>query len=335
MFRNAIENNKSDSRWPAKTGGFALRFYLILAVTVAAVVAFIIIPGYLHHVEDGRMTMDIQSVATCRDVASVDYLQSGSDSLVFYYYDELTHQCLPEEKRAQIRGYGRSYVWQNENGETGAAGIPNLGSTLSGMNDGPQILTVAVTGSGISGMRWTGPAWSCYDYYYMTDRERSMLTKEILRQIDRDSVLRALSAAQNEYLTDYRRQLKKGRDPGTAVYYFDALKDAVTFDLTLSSAKKPGGLEAGSAGDLDGYGVSDADGETGALAAGNGDGSAQGAELFQGFSEEEAAAALKGAAKTSDGSVLQVWVTRAAQEESSAADGTGYSLQAAAVWVES
>lgn len=50
--------------------GMSLRLFLLLAVTILAVILVFVIPGYQHHVENGRMTMDIQSVQTMEDVAS-------------------------------------------------------------------------------------------------------------------------------------------------------------------------------------------------------------------------------------------------------------------------
>lgn len=256
--------------------GISLLLFLLLVVTIVAVILVFVIPGYLHHVENGRMTMDIQSVQTMEDVASITYLQDGASGFSRYYYDELTHTCLPEEKRDTIQGYGRSFASQNENAETGAAGIPNLQDTLSGIHDGPQILTVAFDGDQMIAERWTSNTWSYYDWYFMTDAERSQLTRTQRFAIDQDTVLRALTAARNEYRQDYQKLLDKGIDPGLAVYNYDPITDTVSVDGTVyhdlaaqgyAMASKPKNLSETDSTDLAGYGVSTMGTGTGAYVA--------------------------------------------------------------------
>ncbi len=256
--------------------GISLRLFLLLVVTIVAVILVFVIPGYLHHVENGRMTMDIQSVQTMEDVASITYLQDGASGFTRYYYDELTHTCLTEEKRGTIQGYGRSFANQNENAETGAAGIPNLQDTLSGIHDGPQILTVAFDGDQMIAERWTSNTWSYYDWYFMTDAERAQLTRTQRLAIDQDTVLRALTAARNEYRQDYQKLLDKGADPGLAVYNYDPITDTVSVDGTVyhdlaaqgyAMASKPKNLSETEGTDLAGYGVSTMGTGTGAYVA--------------------------------------------------------------------
>lgn len=317
--------------------GMSLRLFLLLAVTILAVILVFVIPGYQHHVENGRMTMDIQSVQTMEDVASITYLQDGASGFTRYYYDELTHTCLPEEKRSAIEGYGRSYARQNEKAETGAVGIPNLADTLSGLHDGPQILTVAFDSDRMIARRWTSNTWSYYDWYYMTDTERDHVTRTQRLAIDEDTVLRAKTASVNEYKKDYEKLLGKGADPGLAVYDYDPLTDSVRMDEPVYEklgsggtvlAENPKHLLSANRTDYAGYGVSTAGTGTGAYVASE-DRYQEAKALIPAMGEE---AVTDAAAAGSENAMLQVYVT-AVDPDGSSESGES-DVIAVALWVK-
>lgn len=322
--------------------GMSLRLFLLLAVTILAVILVFVIPGYQHHVENGRMTMDIQSVQTMEDVASITYLQDGASGFTRYYYDELTHTCLPEEKRSTIEGYGRSYARQNENAETGAVGIPNLADTLSGLHDGSQILTVAFDSDRMIAKRWTSNTWSYYDWYYMTDTERDHVTRAQRLAIDEDTVLRAKTASVNEYKKDYAKLLGKGTYPGLAVYDYDPLTDSVRMDEPVYEklcsggtvlAENPKHLSIANRKDYAGYGVSTDGTGTGAYVASE-DRYQEAAALIPAMGEE---AVTDAAADGSENAMLQVFVTAADPDTSSDSKGSDViesDVIAVALWVK-
>jgi hypothetical protein len=197
---------------------------LTVAVVSAAVLIFIV-PQYRQHRTDQRRTFDKQSVATARDVCKIQYLTDGESGLVVYYYDELSHKALRRSRIGEIKPYGRCSRTENLHKETGAAGVPNLGS-----RGGAQLLAVAVSDGAPVNERWTGKEWTYLDYYYMTQAERLQLTGSQRREMDQSSARLAKSLAKETYEADFERSLKEGEDPGTSVYVYDALKDLVYYD---------------------------------------------------------------------------------------------------------
>lgn len=235
--------------------GIALAVVLMSLLVMVTFLLVILVPGYKRHLQEARLTMDSASVDTARDVACIRYLQDGATGLKIYYYDEANHSCIDRDGIDQIEAYGRSSKQQNEKEETGARGIPNLGK------DGPQLLAVAVSDQNILNIRWTGKAWRYLDYYYMFPAERKTLTASILRAMDSDTEMRARSAALNQYDKDYKDQLKRNRDPGTAVYDYSAVNDFVYYDECMTKggdyARIPEKMNPGSVDNLLSYGLAD------------------------------------------------------------------------------
>ncbi|WP_130836539.1 hypothetical protein [Lachnoclostridium sp. Marseille-P6806] len=216
---------------------------LILVLALAVLAAFILIaalPAWKRHLEDVRMTYDVQSVVTAKDVAKITYLQDGESGLVTYYYDELTHCCLSREKIGTIVPYGRSFAEQNRNGETGAAGIPNLGE-----EGGAQLLAVIVGEESVRA-RWTGKTWTYYDYTLMSREERAALRGSELAEMDRDSARRAARAARARYEEDNAEALRRGEEPGPVVYRYDIFSDTAIPE-EQSSEEQAGGEQPGEA----------------------------------------------------------------------------------------
>lgn len=235
------------------SGLAAVTVILITAFIVTALI-IIIVPSYEQHRSDVNMTFDVETVATAKDVASSVYLLSSTGKTVTYYYDEVSHKCLTRDQIDTIVPYGRSSAKQNRKSETGAAGIPNLGD-----NGGAQLLAVTIE-DGTVLMRWTGKKQTYYDYTLMDDNERDQLTEEDKREMDTDSAKKAVNAAALQYNKDYRRQLKKKTDPGTAVYDYDIFTDSVIYDRSMDSlegaADIPDSTTIGDVSSLMPYGMS-------------------------------------------------------------------------------
>lgn len=238
--------------------GLALVTVLLIIAVAAAAVLIIAIPGYQQHLRNAKLTMDIQSVQTCEDVAAIRYLQDGAAGLQIYYYDELSHQCLDRKDIGTIEPYGRSSREQNLHEETGARGIPNLGED----HGGAQLLAVAVQEGEQVNIRWTGHDWSYLDYYYMYPAERETLTEDILAAMDQDSVGKAKKAAISRYRDDFRKSLDREEDPGTAVYDYIALNDSVVYDAESGAVPDGGKTETGRPTDFAAYGLSSLQGNT-------------------------------------------------------------------------
>lgn len=252
--------------------GLTWLVYLLLVAVIVTFVLFIVVPGYERHNRNARITMDAESVATAKDVASVAYLQDGRAGLVIYYYDELHHSVLERDAIGTIEPYGRSAKEDNLHNETGAVGIPNengedtdvekavaeKNGTYIDYNDGPQLLAIAVSYEGTRNARWTGHKWRYLDYYYMLPAERETLTPSDFRAMDDDTVQRAVKEAKAAYKADYAKQLKDGKDPGTAVYGYSAIGDFVFYDEIMQQAENaaelPEGQEYGTAEKLNAYG---------------------------------------------------------------------------------
>lgn len=321
--KNSIRNRR----------GMSLRVFILLAAVIVLAFLVFFVPAYLQHNREQRMTFDITSVETLKDVAPVTYLQSGAEGYALYYYDELSHTCLGEDERSTIKGYGRSWKSQNENGETGALGIPNLGDTLSGLHDGQQLLACAIDGDAVISLRWTSNTWSYYDYAYMTDTEKEHLSRENLTAIDMDTVLRGKTAAANEYRNDYKKQIEKQEDPGIAVYNYDPIDDTVTMDeasmealaedSSVTTAEIPNKMTLTNAKDLAGYGVSEQGSGTGAYLYGD----ERFAECLAVIPEMENDVLRENAADTSKNAVLQIYVKEVTTDEGTMITSTE------AVWV--
>lgn len=218
-----------DKHMENRRDGFTLvpgLLIIVLAVAAAAAAVLIfIVPQYRQHRIDQRRTFDAESVATARDVCKIQYLTDAESGLVVYYYDELSHKALHRDRIGEIRPYGRCSRAENLHKETGAAGVPNLGS-----RGGAQLLAVAVSDGAPVNERWTGKKWTYPDYYYMTQAERLQLTGSQRREMDQSSVRLAKSLAKETYEAAFERQLKEGEDPGTVVCVYDALQDLVFYD---------------------------------------------------------------------------------------------------------
>lgn len=238
--------------------GLALVTVLLLIAVIAAAVLILAIPGYQQHLKDAKLTMDIQSVQTCEDVASIRYLQDGAPGLQIYYYDELSHQCLDRAAIDSIEPYGRSSREQNLHGETGARGIPNLGED----HGGAQLLAVAVQEGTQVNIRWTGHDWSYLDYYYMYPAERETLTEAILAEMDRDTIVKAKNAAVSQYRKDFGKALDRGENPGTAIYDYNALNDSAVYDVISGTLPDGKNVTTGSPTDFAAYGLSSEQGNS-------------------------------------------------------------------------
>ncbi len=161
--------------------GMILPIAILLTAVVVCCILFVVIPGYQEHLRNARIETDSTSVATARDVASITYLQDGAQGLVTYYYDELTHKCLPLSKLSTIEPYGRTSQEDNKNAVTGAKGVPNFGT-----EDGAQLLAVTIQDDTIINIRWTGKKCTVLDYELMTMAERNALTDQQKDEIEAD-----------------------------------------------------------------------------------------------------------------------------------------------------
>ena len=280
----------------------ALLVVLLIIAVAAAVIMIIIVPAYQQHLRDAKMTFDKETVATAHDVAAVDYLQDGGNGLVIYYYDEITHKCLNRDEIGTIKPYGRSLAAQNKNAETGAVGIPNLGD-----KGGAQLLAVVVENEVIHS-RWTGKTWTYYDYTLMDKAERETLTRDDKREIDKDSVSKAILAATAQYQKDNRGKLKNNEDPGIAVYDYNIKTDEAIIDSIMTeidgAAQMPESGKTsvtGSNSDIKGYGLSMNEKNTGAYIVGG-----SRADEYLAIIPEMSAA--KTTVKTPEGSIVQVWI---------------------------
>lgn len=174
--------------------GVILPIVLLAIAVIAATACFVVIPGYQEHLRNAKIQADTQSVATAKDVASVTYLQDGGGSLVTYYYDERSHQCLPRSKIGDIEPYGRCSEEDNKNAVTGAKGVPNFGG-----DHGAQLLAITIADGDIINVRWTGKKYTVLDYDLMTIRERNALDSEALDEIEKDRErIRAQEEAESE-----------------------------------------------------------------------------------------------------------------------------------------
>ncbi len=162
--------------------GMIVAIAIMLTAVIAATILFVVIPGYQQHLRDAKVEMDSTSVATARDVASITYLQDGNPGLVTYYYDELNHKCLPLDEIDSIQPYGRSEEAQNQKGETGAKGVPNLGED----NGGAQLIAITFKDNEILNIRWTGKKCTVLDYDLMTVEEHNALTTKQLDELEKD-----------------------------------------------------------------------------------------------------------------------------------------------------
>lgn len=242
--------------------GLSIIVFLLMIAVVSAAVFIIAIPAYISHLKQVRLTFDMETVSTAHDVASVKYLQDGEPGIVTYYYDELSHRCLLRDEIGRIKPYGRSFASENSQAETGAAGVPNLGGS-----DGAQLIAVTIENNTVK-MRWTGNKWSYNDYILMDDLEKSLLTDNDLHEMDTDSVSKAVSAAKEQYFDSYKKLIRKGENPGIAVYDYDILTDTVIEDETMSelegAAKASSKTKNGNCSDIISYGLSDNADNTGA-----------------------------------------------------------------------
>lgn len=161
--------------------GVILPIVILSVAVIAALILFVVIPGYQEHLRNARIQADVQTVETAEDVASITYLQDGGGELVTYYYDELTHKCLLRKDIDKIEPYGRCSEKDNKNSVTGAKGVPNFGD-----NGGPQLLAITIADGSIINVRWTGKKYTVLDYDLMTIRERNALDAEARDEIEKD-----------------------------------------------------------------------------------------------------------------------------------------------------
>ncbi len=161
--------------------GMILPIAILLTAVIACCILFVVIPGYQEHLRNARIETDSTSVATARDVASITYLQDGAQGLVTYYYDELTHKCLPLSELSSIEPYGRTLGEDNKNAITGAKGVPNFGT-----EGGAQLIAVTIQNDKIINLRWTGKKCTVLDYELMTMAERNALTDQQKDEIEAD-----------------------------------------------------------------------------------------------------------------------------------------------------
>lgn len=161
--------------------GVILPIVILSIAVIAALVLFVVIPGYQEHLRNAKIQADVQTVATAKDVASVTYLQDGGGDLVTYYYDELSHKCLLRKDIDRIEPYGRCSAKDNKNNVTGAKGVPNFGD-----NGGAQLLAITIADGTIINVRWTGKKYTVLDYDLMTIRERNALDAEARDEIEKD-----------------------------------------------------------------------------------------------------------------------------------------------------
>ncbi|MDD2355981.1 MAG: hypothetical protein PHS72_07995 [Lachnospiraceae bacterium] len=282
--------------------GLALLILLLIVAVTAAVIIIIAVSAYQQHLRDAKMTFDKETVATAHDVAAVKYLQDGGDGLTIYYYDELTHKCLDRAEIGTIEPYGRSLAAQNKNAEKGAVGVPNLGD-----KGGAQLLAVVVENEVIHS-RWTGKKWTYYDYTLMDKAERGTLTWDDKREMDKDSVAKAISASTAQYEKDNSRKLKNNEDPGIAVYDYniktdEAITDAIMTEIDgAAQIPEPDKTSiTGSSLDIKGYGLSGSETNTGAYIIGG-----SRADEYLALIPEMSAA--KPGMKTPEGGIVQVWI---------------------------
>lgn len=210
--------------------GISLFLLLTGLLLLIAILLIILIPGYMNHLNDIRMTYDTKSVATAKEVALVQFMQSAKENRQLYWYDEISHSVVDtREKSASIKGYGRSFAAQNRNSETGAAGVP----CRSEEDGGSAILALVVTPEKIENIWWTGNAWSFWDYYYMTAEERKLLKPADYRAMDAASESTARDKARAQYEKDFKKQLEKGEDPGTVIYNYDLIEEKLYLDPSV------------------------------------------------------------------------------------------------------
>ncbi len=173
--------------------GMILPIAVLLMAVIVCTILFVVIPGYREHLRNARIETDSTSVATARDVASITYLQDGAQGLVTYYYDELTHKCLPLSELSSIEPYGRTSAEDNKNAITGAKGVPNFGA-----EGGAQLIAITIQGNSIINLRWTGKKCTVLDYELMTMAERNALTDQQKDEIEADRKKIAENAAGEE-----------------------------------------------------------------------------------------------------------------------------------------
>ncbi len=180
-LRNQLFSSYNREHGIRNEDGMILPIAILLVAVIACSILFIVIPGYQEHLRNARIETDSTSVATARDVASITYLQDGAQGLVTYYYDELTHTCLPLPKLSSIEPYGRTSAEDNKNAITGAKGVPNFGT-----EGGAQLIAITIQNDQIINLRWTGKKCTVLDYELMTVAERNALTDRQKDEIEAD-----------------------------------------------------------------------------------------------------------------------------------------------------
>lgn len=235
-----------------------MSLFLLLTgiLLVIAILLIVLIPGYMNHMKDVKMTYDVQSVETAQEVALVEYMQSAASGLVMYWYDELSHSVTDsKEKAATIKGYGRSSGEYNRNAVSGAKGVP-CRPTEDG---GAQLLCMTVSEDSIHNIWWTGNVFSYWDYAYMTDLDRKLLKPSDYREMDATSETTARDRARARYEKDYAKELKKEEDPGKVVYNYDLINDKLYLDPSMKGRAKDES-DVMAAYDIPAYSLSDAQG---------------------------------------------------------------------------
>lgn len=190
--------------------GVILPIVILSVAVIAALILFVVIPGYQEHLRNARIQADVQTVETAEDVASITYLQDGGGELVTYYYDELTHKCLLRKDIDKIEPYGRCSEKDNKNNVTGAKGVPNFGD-----NGGPQLLAITIADGSIINVRWTGKKYTVLDYDLMTIRERNALDAEARDEIEKDRERIQNESESGEQSTDMTSNAEESRGKGS------------------------------------------------------------------------------------------------------------------------
>ena len=216
--------------------------FLVLTgiLLVIAILLIVLIPGYMDHLKDAKMTYDVQSVETAKEVALVEYMQSAGAGLVMYWYDELSHKVVAtKEEAAAIKGYGRSSQEQNRGNVSGAAGVPCLPQE----DGGPQLLCMTVSGDSINNIWWSGNRFTYWDYFYMDQTDRTLLKQADYREMDSSSESMARSRARADYEKRFKKQLKKGENPGELVYNYDLIQDVLFLDPSMPADSSAAALD--------------------------------------------------------------------------------------------
>lgn len=153
----------------------------LLLCGIAAMLLLLVVEGYLRHLDDAKMTFDKQQVHEALELARMQYLGDGCPGGITYYYDAERGKMVSFDEIGDIVCYGRCSAKQNRRGETGALGIPNLGS-----EGGAQLLAIAVEDEDTFNARWQGKRLTVYDESLMSAAERERLSDTQRLQIEVD-----------------------------------------------------------------------------------------------------------------------------------------------------